>query len=206
MELYFSPFACSLAARVALYDAGHPATFVQVDNRAKRTERGEDFLAINPAGMVPVVRLDDGELLTENSAILAYLDTQMHPDRTPIERARLQRWIGFINSELHTGCFSAILDSTAPPEVHAYSLERVKKRFALLDAHLKGRDFLMDEFTVADAYLAVVANWVQVRGPDLAAYPELSRYLAGLRARPGVARAMGEELQLYLEEQKRLAS
>lgn len=206
MELYFSPLACSVAARSWLYETGADVTYVYVDARSKKTDRGEDYLTVNPAGMVPALRLDDGEVLTENSSILAYLDALATPDRTPVERARLQRWIGFINSEIHTGCFSAILDSGAPSEVHAYSLERLKARLALVDTHLRGREFLMDEFTVADAYLAAVSNWAQVRGPDLSAYPEVSRYLGSMRTRPSIARAMGEELQLYLEEQKRWAA
>lgn len=206
MDLYYSPLACSLAARIALYESGQPVNFVYVDAKSKRTERGEDFVSINPAGLVPTVRFDSGEVLTENSAILAVLDTQARPERSVAERARVQRWIGFINSELHTGCFTAILDNNAPPAVHAYNIERAKKRFALLDAHLEGREFLTDEFTVADAYLATIANWTQVRGPDLAAWPNLTAYLERLRARPAVARAIAEELAMYLEEQKKLAS
>ena len=174
MELYFSPLACSMAARITLYEAGHDATYVYVDSKTKQSARGEDFLAINPAGYVPVLRLDDGSLLTENAAILTLLDTMIHPSRRPEDRARVQQWISFINSELHTGCYSALLDSDAPADVHAYHLEKAKKRFALLDAHLEGREFLTDAFTAADAYLATVSNWTQVRGPDLAGWPNLS--------------------------------
>lgn len=205
MQLYYSPLACSLAARISLYESGRPARFTYVNAKTKRTADGEDFFAINPAGLVPTIRFDSGEVLTENSAILAVLDEQSHPGRSVAERARVQRWIGFINSELHTGCFSAILDKTAPPEVHAYHIERAKKRFALLDAHLKGREFLTSEFTVADAYLVAIANWTQVRGPNLAAYPDLSAYLARLRTRPSVSRAFAEELAEYMEEQKAAA-
>ena len=206
MELYFSPLACSMAARITLYEAGREAAYIYVDSKTKRSDRGEDFLAINPAGYVPVLRLDDGSLLTENAAILTLLDTLIHPDRTPAERARVQQWLSFINSELHTGCYSALLDADAPAEVHAYHLEKAKKRFALLDAHLDGRAFLTDDFTAADAYLATIANWTQVRGPDLTAWPALSAYLQTIRARPAVARAMGEEFGLYQEQQKRWAA
>ena len=58
MELYFSPLACSLATRIALYEAGAPATFTAVDLRARKTADGADFLAINPMGQVPVLRTE----------------------------------------------------------------------------------------------------------------------------------------------------
>jgi glutathione S-transferase len=73
MQLYFSPLACSMASRIALYEANAPARFIEVDPKTKRTLEGEDFLAINPLGLVPVIRTDEGELLTENAAILQYI-------------------------------------------------------------------------------------------------------------------------------------
>ena len=54
MELYFAPLACSMATRIALYEAGAAARFHQVDNRQKRLADGSDFLAINGMGQVPV--------------------------------------------------------------------------------------------------------------------------------------------------------
>ena len=50
MDLYYSPLACSMATRIALYEAGATANFREVDNRAKRVEDGSDFLAVNPMG------------------------------------------------------------------------------------------------------------------------------------------------------------
>src|SRR5262245_63244921 len=73
MELYFSPLACSMATRIALYEAGADARFIQVDSRTKRTRDGADYLAINPLGLVPALRIGDGEVLTENAAILQYV-------------------------------------------------------------------------------------------------------------------------------------
>ena len=55
MELYFSPLACSMATRIALYEAGATARFHQVDNREKRLADGSDFIAINAMGQVPVL-------------------------------------------------------------------------------------------------------------------------------------------------------
>jgi glutathione S-transferase len=73
MDLYFSPLACSLASRIALYEAGADARFIEVDPKSKRTPDGADYREIYPVGLVPLLRLDDGSLLRENAAILQYI-------------------------------------------------------------------------------------------------------------------------------------
>src|SRR5690349_13860059 len=100
LELYFSPLACSLASRIALYEAQADARFTEVDPATKKTTDGADFLAIYPLGMVPLIRLDDGSILAENAAILQYIAAR-YPDaqlagRDDLERARLQQWLCFI--------------------------------------------------------------------------------------------------------------
>ena len=72
MILYYAPGACSLADHIALIEARLPYKLIGV-NRDKRTEDGGDYLTINPRGYVPALELDDGTLLTENLAILAYI-------------------------------------------------------------------------------------------------------------------------------------
>ena len=66
-----------------------------------------------------------------------------------------------------------------------------------LDAHLAGREWLTDRFTVADAYAAAVLNWAQFVKLDLAPYPNVVAYLDRLKARPGVAKALREEFELF---------
>ena len=90
MELYFAPLACSLATRISLYEVGAPAAhtrYVRVDTRAKRLADGADFFAINPMGQVPVLRTDEGELLTENSAVLQYVAERFPEPRSSRRRA-----------------------------------------------------------------------------------------------------------------------
>src|SRR5580704_3282908 len=175
MHLYFSPLACSMATRIALYEAGANAHFIYVDGAAKKTEAGEDYLAINPLGLVPALRLDDGSVLTENAAILGYLADKYWPVGAE-DRARRQQWIGFVNSELHTGAFSAILSPRTSDEVRAYALDKARARLAYLETALSARDYLNGDYSSADGYLFVVLNWTRVRGPDLAQFPNLLAY------------------------------
>ena len=80
MDLYFSPMACSLASRIALYEAGAAdVRFIEVDPKSKRTLDGADYREIYPLGLVPLLRLDDGSLLSENAAILQYIASR-YPD------------------------------------------------------------------------------------------------------------------------------
>ena len=75
-----------------------------------------------------------------------------------------------------------------------------KPRLTYLNDHLSDREFLLDHFTVADAYLYAVLNWsVQARVP-LSRYPVVKEYHRRLRTRPSVARAYQEELGLYTHE------
>jgi glutathione S-transferase len=144
-------------------------------------------------------------VLTENAAILGYL-ADTHWPLDPEARARRQQWIGFVNSELHTGAFSAILSPRTSEEVRAYALGKAAARFAHLDKVLAERDYLNGEYSVADGYLFVVLNWSRVRGPDLAGYPNLVAYRDRVAARPSAAQAFTEEMALYQEEQKRQAA
>ncbi len=74
MDLYFTPLACSMATRIALYEAGADATYLEVDPKTKRVQQDNtDFNTVNPLNMVPALRTDDGDILTENAAILQHV-------------------------------------------------------------------------------------------------------------------------------------
>jgi len=207
MNLYFSPLACSMATRIALYEAGAQADYTCVVGGAKRTLDGADYWAIAPLGQVPALRTDDGMLLTENTAVLQYVADRFPQARlAPAAgnaRAQLQQWLGFIGTELHKALFLPLLDRQAGAEVKAYARDKAKLRLGFLENHLAGRDYLLDEFSVADAYLATVLNWAAYGGIDLEAWPAVQAYYERMLKRPAIARALAEELALYRQEQAR---
>lgn len=196
IQLYFAPLACSLATRISLYEVGAAAAdarFTQVDTRAKRLADGSDFYAVNPMGQVPVLRSDEGELLTENTAVLQYVadrfpEARLVPDGT-LARARLREWLGFIGTELHKASF--------------VPREKIALRMGLLEKHLSGREFLLDAFSIADAYLVTVLNWTLATGVSLSTWPAVQQYHQRLLKRPSIARAFGEEFALYQASQAR---
>ena len=206
MDLYFSPLACSMATRIALYEANSDASFLEVDPKTKRVlQDNSDFRAVNPLGLVPTLRTDDGVVLTENAAILQYV-AERYPDanisaKTGMERSRLQQWLCFIGTELHKGLFVTQLDPKAPAEAKAYALQKNLSRLDYVNSHLENREFLLDHFSVADAYLFTVLNWTQaVPAIDLSKWPAIKAYADRIRQRPTVQKAAAEEFTLYKAE------
>ena len=107
----------------------------------------------------------------------------------------------FIGTELHKGLFVPLLDKKAGAEVKSYVLEKNLSRLDYLDNYLRGRDYLLDHFSVADAYLVTVINWTMATPPiDLSKWPNVKAYYERLRTRPSIAKAVAEEFELYKAE------
>jgi glutathione S-transferase len=211
MQLYFSPLACSLSARVALYEAHaldpavEPVEFVQVDTQAQRTAGGADYRTIHGLGLVPALRLEDGELLTENAAILQFVAERypragLIPGSAP-GRARARQWLSFVGTELHAATYAPLLDPLAPEGARRHAIAHGERMLAWLAGQLGEREFLLESFSVADAYLSTVLNWSKVTPLQLERWPALLGYLKRIQARPAVARALAEETALYRSTQ-----
>jgi glutathione S-transferase len=90
-----------------------------------------------------------------------------------------------------------------PQEGKARTLQKAESRLAYLNTYLEGREFLLDRFSVADAYLFTVLNWNIATPIDLKKWPEVEAYYARLKQRPSIARALLEEHALYAAELQR---
>lgn len=193
MKLYYSPGACSLASHIVLHEAKLAGSFVQVDLKSKRTQAGDDFRQINPKGYVPALELDDGDLLTENVAILQYL-ASLEPDLLP--QSGKAKWhaietLAFVSTELHKA-FKPLFDPTSSEELKQKAKELVAQRLQVLVPVLGQREFIVGEqFTVVDAYLFVMLTWARKQGVRVP--PELERYAQALNERPSVKEALAME-------------
>lgn len=198
MKLYFSPGACSLSPHIVLREAGLPFELEQVDLKAKKTKSGGDFLQINPKGQVPVLELDNGEILTEGPAIVQYIADQkpesgLAPANGTLQRYHLQEWLNFVTSELHKG-FSPLFRQTTPADYIPVATENLFARFDFLDKKLAGKQYLMgDKFTVPDAYCFTVTSWSKYKEIDLARWPNLKAFVDRVAARPKVQEALKAE-------------
>ena len=198
MKLYFFPNACSLAPHIVLRELDLPFDLVLVDNQAKTTANGEDFLQINPKGYVAALQLDNGQVLTEASAILQYLaDLQpaahLAPANGSWERVRLQEWLNFIASEIHGG-LAMFFNPAIQGDVRAMFVATLYKRFAVLVQTLERQDYLLGErYSVADAYLFVVLRWAGFHDIDLQQWPALTAFQQRVGARAAVTAALAAE-------------
>ena len=96
-----------------------------------------------------------------------------------------------IASELRRAQFGPLFARTTPAEYKEALKEKIGKRFDWLARELSGRDCLMGKhFTVADGYLFTILTWTDRAGIDLARWPVLAAYRAGVAARPKVRDAM----------------
>lgn len=199
MKLYFIPFACSLATRIAINEAELDADFIQVVSDGTLPD-GRAFTEISPMGYVPA--MEAGSVtLTEGPAVLTYIadlaaEGVLAPAPYTRERYELTKWLNFISTEIHKGVFAPLMSRHSTQGARDWSRELVAKRFGLLEAHLAGRKYLLDSFSVADAYLLAVLNWTEFAGLSLDSWPALQAWRAAMRARPSVAAAMATEMPL----------
>jgi glutathione S-transferase len=198
MRLYTMPGACSLAANIALREAGVPFDVIKISHHTHKTADGVDLNEINSKGYVPALLLDNGELLTENAALLPYIAdlnpaAQLAPANGTLERYRLTEWLAYINSELHKS-FSPLFVPNASEDMKQYARANLVRRLGWLAERLGSKPYLMGErFTVADAYLFVVLSWAAHVALDLSPWPNLKAFQERIAARPHVVEALTSE-------------
>ena len=201
MKLYFAPGTCSFSPHIVLQELGLQYDLVRVNNRTKLTSEGENFFVINPKGYVAALQLDSGEVLTEGPALLQYLadlkpEAGLAPAYGTLERVRLQEWLNFITSEVHAG--SAPLFSKELSEaVREIFKTKLCKRLDLVEATLASRPYLVrDGFTVADAYLFTVLDWMPLFSIELDDWPHITNYKRCIETRASVVAALRREADI----------
>ncbi len=198
MKLYFSPGACSLAPRIALIAAGLPFESEHVSLRTKVTAGGDDFRTINPKGYVPALALDGGRVLTESQVILQYVadqapDSALAPASGTFERYALMEWLAWTSTELHKR-FSPIFAPGASKEAKDTAWAALAAPLTYVAGQIGDDGYLTGErFTVADAYLFTVLNWVGFTSFSLDNWPALQAYQARIKALPAVQEALRQE-------------
>jgi glutathione S-transferase len=199
MKLYYSPGACSLSPHIVLRESGLPFETVRLSLRDKKLPDGRTLADLTPKDYVPVLELDDGQLLTEGPAIVQYVadrapQARLAPPAGTLERYRLMEWLNYISTELHKQ-FSPLFDRGAPEELKEAHRARIAKRLGLVEQTLAdGRAYLMGaDFGVADAYLFTILRWAKAVGPKLDDRPHLLAYFDRVAARPAVHAALEAE-------------
>ena len=201
MKLYYSPGACSLADHIALEWTGKPYEATAVSREARKSP---EFLALNPAGAVPVLE-HDGWVLTQNTAILNYI-AATHPeagltgDGSPRSRAEVDRWLAFVNSDVHPafkplfGATAYLGDAAMIEKSKDAARTQLRTLFERVDAQLGKHDWIAGSTrSIADPYLYVVTRWARAQGVDLKGLDNLERHFRQMEADPGVQAALKQE-------------
>ncbi len=188
--LMHAPLTCSLAVRFTAAEGGVDLDIECLSLRTKEFENGRSLLDVNPLGQVSALKLASGELLTETSACLMWVQSQSQNTafkRAPNDPAYFQmlRWIGFCATELHKQIFRIVFYPEATDEVKDRIRGLAPQRFKILDQHLETHEFLLGEhFSAADAYLTwffILADKAQLNTSD---FKNLTLYKAKVLNRP----------------------
>ncbi|WP_437756061.1 glutathione S-transferase family protein [Sorangium sp. So ce1389] len=195
MKLYIVPGSPNCRkVQAVVHELSVPVEAVLVDFAAGAHKR-RDYLAINPNGLVP--SLVDGDLrLWESNAIMQYLAdahgaTSLFPRdlRRRIDVVRWQCWelshFGrALGAVLFERLFKPLMGQQPDEAIAQRALEQFQPCAALLDAHLRGREFVAgDTVTLADYSLGCQLPLAALGRVDLAPYPELRAWLARLHER-----------------------
>ena len=201
--LFFSPNACSLASHIALAESGLPYQLKRV-KFAENEQRSPEYLKLNPKGRVPVLATDRG-VLTETVAILAFIaqvapQAKLAPLDDPYAFGVMQAFNAFIASTVHVayahkrrGTRWADQQSSLD-DMAAKMPQNMRDGFRIIDEDLLKGPFVLGEmYSVADAYLFVMSDWLEGVGIDIAEFPNVQDHYRRVRQRPAVIRALEEQ-------------
>jgi glutathione S-transferase len=175
--------------------------------RAYRTEivsifegagRSDAYLAINPTGTVPAIRLEDGRTLAESNAILAYLaDGTPYLPSDPFERAKVQQWLHFeqerVESVIGSLRYWTLTGKLAqrPPELVEMKRNAAQRTLAILERELTTHAFLAnDRYSIADMSVFAYASRAEEAGISLEPHPHFRAWIARVQAEPGFLATM----------------
>lgn len=200
LTLYYGRGACSMAPHIVLEESGEKYEPHPVD-LANGEQRTETYLKINPRGRVPVLRLDSGDIVTENTAILPYLGKRFKLWPTdPLAEARALSLIGFFAATVHP-TFAHVsrperyaTDAAMHPHLREVGLKTFHNYLKEIDGLLVGRDWLMgSQYTVVDPYAFVFYVWGTRRELPVRELKNYTALVERMKARPAVQRVIADE-------------
>ena len=160
--------------------------------------RTEAYLAANPTGTVPAIRLDDGRMLAESNAILAYLaDGTPYLPGDSFERAKVQQWLHFeqervesVIGSLRYWTLTGKL-ATHPPEFVEMKRKAALRTLGILENEFSSRSFLAnDRYSIADMSVFAYGSRAEEAGISLEPYPHFRAWIARVQAQPGFLATM----------------
>ncbi len=199
LTLYYAPGACSMAAHIVLEESGEKYTPQRVD-LAKGEQKTETYLKIHPLGRVPALRLDSGEPLAENTAILPYLGKRfgLWPTDATAE-AKALSLIGFFAVNVHPAYAHTrrperyTADKSAFPGLADMGLKTFHGYMKQTDAMLDGREWFSERYSVLDPYAFVFYTWGMRNELPMGELKNYTAHKDRMLKRPAVQRVVEDE-------------
>jgi glutathione S-transferase len=199
LTLYYAPGACSMASHIVLEESGEKYEPRKVD-LAGGEQRTEAYLKLNPLGRVPVLGLDDGTPITENTAILPYLGKRfgLWPKDAQGE-AKALSLIGYFAASVHPAHAHVgrperyTADQSAFPGIKDMGLKTFHTYLKQIDGMLAGRDWFGNEYSVLDPYGFVFYTWGVRRELPMAELKNYSAHKDRMLKRDAVKRVVENE-------------
>ena len=190
----------AFSAEAVLAEAGAPYEFYPV-SLEKNEQRKPEFLAINPSGKIPALRLPEGEVITESSAILLTIadhfpNARLLPPQASAARAQAYRWLAFMAAEIYPMVeVSDYPERFAPQGADAEGLrakakERIRERLLIVERFTAGPWLLPSGFSILDIYASMFTRWRGSVGRDWLAeghIPKLEAISTALASRTAIA-------------------
>jgi glutathione S-transferase len=206
LKLYYAAHTCSLATHIVLEEVGADYSTVRVDF-ATEQQKSPDYLKVNPKARVPALVTDRG-ILTETPAMLVYVaqrfpQARLAPMDDPFFFAQIQSFNSYLCSHVHVAHAHRMRGHRWVDADDAHSIAAMQRKvpesvgagFELIERELlKGPWVMGDQYTVCDPYLFTLAQWLEKDGVDLARIPRVVDHRRRMSERPGVKKAIAEEL------------
>ena len=175
-----------------LEEMGLPYKLRQVD-LLKGVENDPEFLAINPTGAVPAIRLGDGRVLGESSAILAYLaEGTPYLPGDAFGRAKVLQWLSFEQNYVEPAIGTlrhwilTCKDARRPRELLESRRAASLKALGVLDRELASRPFVAGAaYSIADISLFAYASRADEAKLPLGDFANVGAWIARVEAEPG---------------------
>ena len=202
LTLFYQPGSASDVSRIALEEAGAEYQALRVDF-SHEEQRQPQYLAINPKGRVPALVTDEG-VLTENMAILGWIaqafpEARLAPDDA-FGFARMQAFNAYIATTVHVAYahwrrpYRWADDEAAQQHLQEVAPERYAACFDLIEGEMfDGPWVLGEDFSLADVYLFVFADWLDKIEVDVRRFPKIHDHRERMRARPAVRKVLAQQ-------------
>ena len=199
LTLYYAPGACSMAAHIVLEEGGEKYEPKRVD-LAGGEQRTEAYLKINPQGRVPAIKLDGGEPIAENTAILPYLGKRfgLWPS-DPVAEAKALSLIGYFAATVHPAHAHVgrperyASDPALYPNIKETGLKSFHGYLKQIDGIINGREWFSDRYSVVDPYAFVFYTWGARRDLPVGELKNYTAFKDRMLKRPAVQRVVEDE-------------